>query len=87
MFPRQSAVDFVLDDLQDAISAGVLQVGERLPSEAALAARYSVSRSVIREVLSACEAKGLTITRTGKGTFVVAERPGSSCSRTSRGGP
>lgn len=72
---RVTSVDFVLRDLQDAISAGVLQVGERLPSEAALAARYSVSRSVVREVLRACEAKGLTITRTGKGTFVVAERP------------
>jgi DNA-binding FadR family transcriptional regulator len=70
-----SAVDYVLGDLRAAIDAGVVGVGERLPSEAALAARYSVSRTVIREVLRSCEALGLTVTRTGKGTFVVAERP------------
>ncbi|GAA3624977.1 FadR/GntR family transcriptional regulator [Microlunatus ginsengisoli] len=65
----------MLDDLQDAIAAGVIRVGDRLPSEAALAARYSVSRSVIREVLRASSALGLTVTRTGKGTFVVGRRP------------
>ena len=70
-----SAVDYVLGDLRQAIDSGVVQVGERLPSEAALAARYSVSRTVIREVLRSCEALGLTVTRTGKGTFVVADRP------------
>ncbi len=69
------AVDFVLRDLREAMDAGVIRVGERLPSEAALAARYSVSRTVVREVLRTCEALGLTVTRTGKGTFVVAERP------------
>jgi DNA-binding FadR family transcriptional regulator len=67
-------VGFVLDDLTDAISAGIIRIGDRLPSEAALAARYSVSRSVIREVLRASAALGLTVTRTGKGTFVVGRR-------------
>lgn len=76
VFPRQSAVGFVLDDLQDGIAAGVIRVGDRLPSEAALAARYSVSRSVIREVLRASAALGLTVTRTGKGTFVVGRQAG-----------
>lgn len=65
----------MLGDLRRAIDTGDIQVGERLPSEAALAARYSVSRTVIREVLRSCEALGLTVTRTGKGTFVVAQRP------------
>jgi GntR family transcriptional regulator, transcriptional repressor for pyruvate dehydrogenase complex len=69
-----SAVEYVLGDLRQAIDSGAIQVGERLPSEAALAARYSVSRTVVREVLRSCEALGLTVTRTGKGTFVVAER-------------
>lgn len=70
-----SAVDFVLGDLRQAIDAGVVSVGQRLPSEAALAARYSVSRTVIREVLRSCESLGLTVTRTGKGTFVIAQHP------------
>jgi GntR family transcriptional regulator, transcriptional repressor for pyruvate dehydrogenase complex len=73
--PRLSAVGYVLGDLRRAIDSGVVGVGERLPSEAALAARYSVSRTVVREVLRSCEALGLTVTRTGKGTFVVAQRP------------
>ena len=68
---RMSAVDYMLGDLREAIDSGVIHVGERLPSEAALATRYSVSRSVVREVLRACEALGLTVTRGGKGTFVV----------------
>ncbi len=74
-FPRQTAVGFVLDDLQAGVAAGSIRIGDRLPSEAALAARYSVSRSVIREVLRASAALGLTVTRTGKGTFVVGQRP------------
>lgn len=72
---RMSAVDYVLRDLREAMMAGVIRVGERLPSESALATRYSVSRTVIREVLRSCEAMGLTVTRTGKGTFVVANHP------------
>lgn len=75
VFPRQSAVGYVLDDLRDAIEAGVIRVGDRLPSESSLAAQYSVSRSVIREVLRASAALGLTVTRTGRGTFVVGRRP------------
>ena len=72
---RTSAVGYVLGDLRSAMESGVFRVGDRLPSEAALAARYSVSRAVIREVLRALESTGLTITRTGKGTYVVADQP------------
>jgi len=72
---RMSAVGYVLHDLREAIDSGEIQVGERLPSESALATRYSVSRSVVREVLRTLEALGLTVTRGGKGTFVVATHP------------
>ena len=44
------------------------------PWEAELAARYGVSRSVVREALRSCAALGLTQTHTGKGTFVVSAR-------------
>lgn len=69
---RTSAVEYVLQDLKDAIASGDITVGERLPSESALASRYSVSRTVVREVLRSLESTGLTVTRSGKGTFVVA---------------
>lgn len=72
---RTSAVSYVLQDLRAAIISQVLTVGDRLPSESALAARYSVSRAVVREVLRSLEATGLTVTRTGKGTFVVSAHP------------
>jgi GntR family transcriptional regulator, transcriptional repressor for pyruvate dehydrogenase complex len=72
---RMSAVEYVLRDVREAMDSGVIKVGERLPSESALAARYSVSRSVVREVLRSCEAMGLTVTRNGKGTFVVTTHP------------
>ena len=52
---RTSAVSYVLGDLRSAMESGVFRVGDQLPSEAALAARYSVSRAVIREVLRALE--------------------------------
>lgn len=73
--PRTSAVGHVLSDLREAITSQTIPIGSRLPSEAALAERYGVSRTVIREVLRACESSGLTVTRPGRGTFVVAHRP------------
>ena len=63
----------VLDSLGRAIVTG--HFDERaFPTEADLAKQYDVSRSVIREALRSCTALGLTVTRTGKGTFVVASK-------------
>ena len=73
MAARVSAAEAVLTDLRRAISTGDPAVGTRLPSEAALAARYGVSRSVVREALRSSETLGLTRTRTGSGTWVVAD--------------
>jgi DNA-binding FadR family transcriptional regulator len=70
-----SAVEYVLADLRQSIESGMIRVNERLPSETALAARYEVSRAVIREVLRSCESAGLTVTRPGSGTFVVTDHP------------
>lgn len=71
---RVSAAEAVLADLRGAITSGDIAVGTRLPSESSLAARYGVSRSVIREALRSCQALGLTETRTGLGTFVISDR-------------
>lgn len=70
---RVSAAEAVLADLRAAITSGELAVGERLPSEASLAERHGVSRSVIREALRSCHALGLTETKSGLGTFVVSD--------------
>ncbi len=67
----------MLEDLCTAIEAGDLPVGAKLPPEAALAERYGVSRSVIREALRSCQTLGLTSTKTGSGTVVVASHAAS----------
>lgn len=68
------AAEAVLADLRTSIEDKDLPVGTKLPAEAALASRYGVSRSVIREALRSTNALGLTETRTGLGTYVVADR-------------
>jgi GntR family transcriptional regulator, transcriptional repressor for pyruvate dehydrogenase complex len=73
-FSRVSAAEAVLADLRASIERGELPVGQRLPSEAALGKRYQVSRAVVREALRSCETLGLTRTRTGSGTYVIADR-------------
>lgn len=71
---RLSAAEAVLNAVRQDIESGRVEVGAKLSSEAALAAQYGVSRSVIREALRSCTALGLTVTKTGKGTFVVANK-------------
>jgi GntR family transcriptional repressor for pyruvate dehydrogenase complex len=71
---RRNAAESVFEDLCSAIESGELPVGVKLPPEAALAERYGVSRSVVREALRSCQALGLTATKTGSGTIVVAAR-------------
>ncbi|TDQ53059.1 FadR/GntR family transcriptional regulator [Actinorugispora endophytica] len=67
-------MEAVLANLRAAIENGEFAVGAKLPAETALARRYTVSRSVIREALRALQAIGMTVSRTGKGTFVQADR-------------
>ncbi len=67
-------MQYVLGDLTRLIEGGVVAVGERLPSETGLAARYGVSRAVVREVLRVTEARGLTMTHSGRGTFVTGTK-------------
>ena len=69
---RRNAAESVFEDLCSAIESGELPIGVKLPSEAALAERYGVSRSVIREALRSCQTLGLTSTKTGLGTIVVS---------------
>jgi DNA-binding FadR family transcriptional regulator len=69
---RVSAMEAVLGHLRSAIERGDYVVGDKLPSEAELCRRLEVSRPVLREALRALQTMGLTVSRTGKGTFVVS---------------
>ncbi|MFH8467814.1 FadR/GntR family transcriptional regulator [Streptomyces sp. NPDC017991] len=72
---RISAMEAVLGHLRGAIEGGEYAVGDKLPSEAELCRRLEVSRPVLREALRALQTMGLTVSRTGKGTFVVSTGP------------
>lgn len=68
--------ELVEQRLTDAIVAGVLRDGERLPSESELAKRLGVAVVTAREALVALRDKGLVLTRRGRdgGSFVTHDR-------------
>lgn len=64
-------VSEIVETLAASIRQGLLQPGEKLPTEAAIMARFDVSRTVVREALSRLQASSLVETRHGIGTFVL----------------
>ncbi|MER6619515.1 GntR family transcriptional regulator [Streptomyces sp. NPDC000931] len=68
--PVPSRRDTIADDLRDRIVTGRLKPGERLPSEAHLAAQYMVSTPTLRNALAVLQAEGLVEKTHGKGNFV-----------------
>jgi GntR family transcriptional repressor for pyruvate dehydrogenase complex len=61
----------VAEQLHSLLRHGQWQVGERLPSERALATRFGISRNGVREAIRALAERGLLVTRRGAGTFVT----------------
>lgn len=55
------------------IEGGDLRPGDRLPTEAQLAAEHGVSRSVVREAVHLVRSRGLVIARQGSGVYVAPE--------------
>src|SRR5215204_5980461 len=72
--------ELVEQRLTDAIVAGVLRDGERLPSESDLAKLLGVAPVTAREALVAMRHKGLVRTRRGRdgGSFVTYDRDAST---------
>ena len=60
--------------LTSEIASGHYRPGDRLPTEAALAARFGVNRHTVRHALAALAERGLVRSRRGAGVF-VAQRP------------
>lgn len=60
--------------LTEEIAAGHYRPGARLPTEAALAARFGVNRHTVRHALGALADRGLVHSRQGAGVFVT-QRP------------
>ncbi|MFF1412816.1 winged helix-turn-helix domain-containing protein [Streptomyces sp. NPDC058289] len=68
--PAPSRRHAIADDLRAQISKGHLKAGERLPSEARLAAHYAVSTPTLRNALALLQAEGLVEKIHGSGNFV-----------------
>ncbi|MFD9259358.1 GntR family transcriptional regulator [Streptomyces sp. NPDC059538] len=68
--PAPSRRHAIAGDLRDQITKGHLKAGERLPSEARLAAHYAVSTPTLRNALALLQAEGLVEKIHGSGNFV-----------------
>ena len=73
--PAARSVRDVVDALVGEIDAGRFPVGELLPSEAALQARFGVTRYKLREAMAALRKLGVIDSRAGIGTRVQARGP------------
>lgn len=67
----------IADRLMGEIGRGRYPVGGLMPSELALAKRYSVSRHTMREAIARLRALGLVARRPGVGTRIEALKPKS----------
>src|SRR5918999_3048365 len=74
------AAQQIADQIRMGILLGQLAPGQRLPSEAELAAEYSVSRGTIRETMKLLSAAQLVESTRGAagGTFVRLPEPGAA---------
>lgn len=67
--------DMVVEQLRELINTEKLQQGQRLPPERALAARFAVSRHLVREALRVLEQQHIIVSRIGSGSYVENPDP------------
>lgn len=72
--PKEAIWSVIAATLTAEIGSGHYLPGDRLPTEAALAARFGVNRHTVRHALAALADRGLVHSRQGAGVF-VAQRP------------
>ncbi|MCJ8323521.1 MAG: FadR family transcriptional regulator [Rhizobiales bacterium] len=61
----------IINHFQAQLASGVLNAGDKLPSERKLAAQFNVSRASIREAIGLMELKGMVKIRHGASTIIV----------------
>ncbi len=71
--PRPALWQSIADTLRAEVARGHYCPGDRLPTEAALSARFGVNRHTVRRALAALAAAGLVHARRGAGVFVAAK--------------
>ena len=73
--PRSSRYRAIATELQKQIRLGKCAIGDLLPTETELMARYSASRQTLREALRILMDQGLIVRRAGLGSVVIASEP------------
>ena len=71
--PVQALSESVAAQLLAKIDAGVFARGGKLPTEAALAQQFGVSRTVVREAISRLKNEGVVAPRQGSGVFITEQ--------------
>ncbi|MEG0920692.1 MAG: FadR/GntR family transcriptional regulator [Comamonas sp.] len=74
----RNLANLLSEEFETKIRQGLLQEGDKLPTESELVRAYDVSRTVVREALSKLQASSLVETRHGIGTFVLPARQTSA---------
>lgn len=70
--PRTPIWQSIAETLKAEIASGHYHPGDKLPTEAALAARFGVNRHTVRQALGALAEGGVVHSRRGAGVFVTA---------------
>jgi len=85
--PGLTRQEQVFRALRDAIAAGRLKPGARLPASRDLAAAQGLGRQTVTIAYERLAAEGFVETRRGAGTFVGASLPARPANRTSQAAP
>lgn len=64
----------IYNDIRKKIESNLWSVGQKLPSERALAKEYNVSRMTLRQAIQFLVRNGLLVQRIGSGTFVARKK-------------
>lgn len=63
--------EIIVEEIGELIDAEHLKPGDKLPPERTIAALLSVSRTSVRQAISALVAKGVLVSRQGDGTYIA----------------
>ena len=74
---RQKLNEQIAEMIQLQITHGKLKPGDRLPPERELATLLKVNRATVREAIHLLSERGLVERKNGRGTRIMAMRPGS----------
>ena len=70
-----SLYEQIVEQIKERILTNELKEGERLPNQRELARQFGVSRTVVREAVTALTREGLVDVRVGRGMFVIHGSP------------